>query len=52
MTTAYNRLWDYGGCQGQTGFTLIEVIVAMTMRIKLLMMRVMRVVKVRISRLL
>ncbi len=30
MTTAYNRLWDDGGCQGQTGFTLIEVLVAMT----------------------
>lgn len=30
MTTAYNRLWDNGGCQGQAGFTLIEVIVAMT----------------------
>lgn len=30
MTTAYNRLSDDGGCQGQTGFTLIEVIVAMT----------------------
>lgn len=30
MTTAYNRIVDDGGCQGQTGFTLIEVIVAMT----------------------
>ena len=36
MTTAYNRhsvtacrTGDDGGCQGQTGFTLIEVIVAM-----------------------
>nr|WP_320017518.1 prepilin-type N-terminal cleavage/methylation domain-containing protein [uncultured Desulfobacter sp.] len=29
MTTAYNRPRASGNCQGQTGFTLIEVIVAM-----------------------
>ena len=29
MTTAYDQSGDNGGCQGQGGFTLIEVMVAM-----------------------